>query len=283
MREETAISLVLLLGLLGGAVKIGGGILYGSRSLLVDSFTCFANIIALIATIYFYRESIRPPDIDHHYGHARLGFIGAMLTILAYSFVAGFSIAILYYSLKYEVDLPAVYTAIVGFIIYGVAVLLSMRIGKALKTYGVFTVSELIESIVVVITSFGGAVYTYLIDYGGAIILTGYIFIEIYATLKDLLKYLSDTAPPPEVIEKILDIIRRNGLVPVSYRFRITAPGLIHGDVVVAVADNIRFADVPNIISRVKDEARRVVGGVDLVVECSSPRRREKEEKYLMG
>ena len=281
MREETTILLILLLGLLGGAVKIGGGILYGSRSLLVDSFTCFANIVALIATIHFYRESIRPPDIDHHYGHVRLGFIGTMLTILAYSFVAGFSVAILYYSMEYEVDLPAVYAAIAGFIIYGAAVVLSMRVGKALKTYGVFTVSELIESTVVVIASFGGAVYTYLIDYGGAIILTGYIFVEIYATFKDLAKYLSDTAPPPEVIEKILGIIRRHGLVPISYRFRITAPGHIHGDVVVAVKNNSQLMDVPNIISEVKDEARRAIGGVDLVIECSSPRGEERKKNTM--
>ena len=87
---------VLGFSALGGFFKIFGGVVYGSRALFVDALTSIANFIAAYATIYYYKVSKRPPDIDHHYGHYKLGFGGTLVSLITYSFVAGLVISELY-------------------------------------------------------------------------------------------------------------------------------------------------------------------------------------------
>ncbi len=264
--------LVIILALLGGLVKILGGILYGSRSLLVDAFTSFANIISLTAILYYYRLSIQPPDKDHHYGHERLGYAGVLTTMLSYSFVAGLSAAMLIISREYTVGEGSVYMAALGFVIYAVAVFLSLRIGGFLKTYGAFTISELIESIVVILACTGGVFISYIIDYVGAIGLTLYIFYELAESFRELLVYIADRAPSKSVVEDIIGIVEKHGLKIVKYRFRIASPGKIHGDIIIEANPDLSLGELSRLIEKVKKEIGEKYRGVDIVFEARPPR-----------
>ncbi len=251
MYERYLVILVLLLSFLGGFVKIVGGILYGSRALFVDAMTCIANFVALAATIYFYRVSLLPPDRDHHYGHYKLGFGGAMVSVLAYSFVAGIVVVKLASFREYSVEIEAPLFAVLGFLFYASSILLSKRISEFFLPYAVFTVSELIESIVVIISSLMGALYSYLIDYIGALVLTTYLFIELYDITKDIIKNISDIAPPANYVDEVKSFIESRGFKVASIKIRKIHTNLYHGDIVLKPINKIM--DYEELVKQLKN------------------------------
>ncbi len=259
--------MVLFLAVLGGTVKIAGGVIYGSRSLLVDALTSFANIVSIGAVMYYYRLSQRPPDADHHYGHERLGYAGVLATMLSYSFVAGVSSSLLALSTEYSVEFGSVYTAILGFIIYAAVVAAALKVGGFFKTYGAFTVSELIESIVVIVAAGGGALVSYLIDYAGAVVLTIYIFYELKQSYSELILFMSDTAPPASIVDNILSVIKDSGLEIKRYRFRIVSRGRIHGDIIIAHRPGMRVEDELAVMKRVKKIIEDKHRNTDIIIE----------------
>ncbi len=254
MTGSRYIAVVLLFSFLGGLAKVIGGILYGSKALFVDALTCIANFAALIATIYFYRVSRRPPDLDHHYGHYKLGFGGAIVSVLAYSFVAGIVVSRLSTLQPYRVEIGAPVFALLGFVFYLIAIVTAKRISGFFTPYSMFTVSELIESLVVIAASLAGALYSYLVDYFGAAVLAAYIFVELYGTTKDLIVELSDIAPPPRYVEDIKRFLESIGLRVESIKVRRIHPRLYHGDIVVSVEPGCSLEELREELRRVKRE-----------------------------
>ena len=246
--------LVLLFSLLGGVVKTYGGLVYGSQALFVDALTCIANFIAIVATIYFYKIGLKPPDTDHHYGHYRLGYGGPFVSIIAYSFVAGIVVVRLSRFHEYRVEISAPLYAFIGFIFYLAAILLARFIGGFFKAYSVFTVSELIESIVVIATSYVGAVYSYLVDYGGALALTTYLFIELASNTRELIISLSDIAPPTQYVEQVKKFIENWGFKVVSIKIRRVSPKLYHGDIVLKPQNNLDYRTLVDKIKSLKQK-----------------------------
>ncbi len=260
--------IILLLSVSGAIVKIIGGVIFGSRSLFVDALTCFANIVAIISTVYFYRASLVPPDADHHYGHYKLGFGGTIVSMLAYSFVAGIAVSKLMETHKYHVYVQAVWMAVAGLLLYLGAIVLAGRAGEFFRAYAVFTVSELIESGIVIVASLGGAMVNYMIDYVGALIITIYIFVELYDTGKKLIMYLSDIAPPHEFVDKVRRLVEEHGFSLVSLKMRRISDNVVHGDIVVKSRGNIDIKELVDRIRHIKEELRERYG-LDCSIELS--------------
>ncbi len=252
--------LVVVLSLLGGIVKILGGLLYGSKALFVDAMTCIANFVALTATIYYYKASLIPPDEDHHFGHHRLGYGGAIVSLLAYSFVAGIVVFDLLATREYNVEIYAPLFATIGFLLYFCVIFLSRKISSFFGPYSVFTVSELIESTTVIIASLAGALYSYLIDFGGAIILTTYLFYEIYGVTKDLLYHLSDIAPSKTLLDDIKKTIESYNVRLKKLRVRMVSPGVYYGEATIQVPRDLTVDKLEELITmitrKVKEEHR---------------------------
>ncbi len=253
--SRTILFAILLFSGLGGVVKIVGGVLYGSRALFVDALTSIANFVSIIATIYYYRKSLLPPDLDHHYGHHRLGFGGAFTTIMAYSFVAGLSVWELLSIEPYTVSPMAPLYAFLGFVFYAIAIVLSRRAGEYFTPYAVFTVSELIESVTVIVASFLGSVYYYLIDYVGAFVIVGYLFYELYDIAKDFIKVVSDIAPEPMLVKNIKSEVERMGPRVISIRLRMLRKNYYQGDIVIRVDPSMSVEEA----HRIADEIERVL------------------------
>ena len=256
--------IILLLSISGAIVKTIGGIIFGSRSLFVDALTCFANLVAILSTVYFYRASLMPPDADHHYGHYKLGFGGTIVSMLAYSFVAGIAVSTLMETHKYHVYIQAVWMAVAGFFLYLGAIILASRAGEFFRAYAVFTISELIESGTVIVASLGGAMINYIIDYAGAVIITIYIFVELYDTGKKIIIYLSDIAPPKEFIDKVRRLVEEHGFSLVSLKMRRISENIIHGDLVVRSREDIDIKKLVKRIKHIKKELREKYG-----LDCS--------------
>ncbi len=262
-----ALPAILALSVAGAAVKSAGALLYGSRSLLVDSLTCFANLVAIGATLHFYRASLKPPDADHHFGHTRLGYGGVIASMVAYAFVAGIAVSTILQSGKYEVSLNATWMGLGGLALYSGAIILANKFGGFLKTYAVFTVSEVIESLVVIAASFGGAVLGYMWDLLGASAVTAYIFVELYDTGRKVIRCLSDVAPPPQLLKEVEDVVRSLGFIPVSIKLRKVSEDLIHGDLVLR-PDGVGLEEAVERVKEVKEKLMRELG-VECTVELS--------------
>ncbi len=273
------LAVLFSLSALAAAFKIVGGIVYGSKSLLVDALTSIANLVALTATITYFMRSLRPPDEDHHYGHRRLTYGGTILTLMSYSFVAGIAVAELMSPKPYSVSINAPILAVLGFATYSVVIVLSRRWGKAFLPYSVFTVSELIESGVVIASSVAGALYSYIIDYAGAWILAAYIFYELALITRDVIRVVSDTAPPQSTMRGIARALKNLGLEPVRIRLRMVDDATLHGDVIVRVPPGTRVDEVNDLIS----EAERVIkerfnADVTIALEATNRGGREGKE-----
>jgi cobalt-zinc-cadmium efflux system protein len=236
--------LIIILAFTGSIVKIYGGIVYGSRAIFVDALTSFANLVSLLAIIRYYILSLQPPDHDHPYGHYRLGYIGVLVSLVAYGYVAGLSSMELIYTTSYTVYLESVYYAITGFILYGLAIILSLRIGGFFEAYGLFTISELYESIVTILASLAGALYSYLIDYAGAIGLTLYIFYELVVIGREIAYIITDQSPPLDIVENIKRYIESSGYQVLNLRIRCIAPNIYQGDAIIEVIDKGRAVNL---------------------------------------
>lgn len=250
---------ILALAVAAGAFKIIGGVVYGSNALFVDAMTSFANIFALITIMKFRRLSSLPPDSDHHFGHERMEYSGLTITLLTYSFIAGISITKLFYTMEYQVGIGAFYTSIIATALYAILILIVNKGSPVLRAYGAFTASELLEGVVGIVSTLGGSLYSYLIDYGGAVLLTGYIFVEIYKVGKSVLGLLVDMAPPPEVYDNIISSIESRGFRVRKLRLRTIYPGKLHGDAVVQGDGNLE---------KLKKDLKAM--GIDLCVERPS-------------
>ena len=253
--------------LIASAVKIAGGVLFGSRALFVDALTCVANAVAVLGTVYYYRASLHPPDEDHHYGHYRIGFTGVLVTLVAYSFVAGLSVARLAAFESYTVSIYAPATATAGFVLYLASVLASRKVGGFFAPYALFTVSELMESTVVIASSLAGALYSFLIDYAGAVAITAYIFYEVYETLRDVSVRISDVAPPPELLDVLYKELEGAGFLVKRARVRLVSEGVYHGDVVVVADPSISIREVHERLEKVEESLRKHGLDVSIHVE----------------
>nr|MEB3851619.1 cation transporter [Desulfurococcales archaeon] len=198
--------------LAGAAVKLGGALAYGSRSLLADALTSAASLAALALSLYFYRESLRPPDSDHPYGHERLAIAPSLISGVLYSAVAGFMAGILALGGAYRVEAGAPVAAVVGGALYAVSIRASRGLGEAFRAYATLSSSEVLESAVVAVSSLAGASVSYLLDAAGALAILAYVAVEVSDNLRRALHFYTDTAAPRSVYEAVARELEREGL-----------------------------------------------------------------------
>jgi len=255
MNNGGSLAVIVALSILGGFFKILGGTIYGSRASFVDALTSIANVLAAVVSVYFYSKSTLPPDKDHHYGHYKLGYAGIIVTLIAYGFVAGLVISELARFEPYRVEIMAPLMVCLGAFSYSIAIFLSKKIGSFLSVYSVFTFSELIEAGVVVASSAIGALYNYIVDYSGALVLTTYIFVEILKTTKSLMMGISDIAPSTSYIDLVKEFIASRGFIVNEIKVRKFSDKLYHGDISVKPRDiHTTYSDLSRRIKELKEE-----------------------------
>ncbi|HIQ03916.1 MAG TPA: cation diffusion facilitator family transporter [Desulfurococcales archaeon] len=256
---------IVFLSTLGFIVKFIGGYLYCSKALFVDALTNIANIIALVATVYYYLKAYIPPDSDHHFGHYRLGFAGTLITIIIYAFIAGVVVCDLLHVREYTVKQEAPILALLGLLLYSSVVYLSRTVSEYLTVYGLFTVSEVLESIIVIVASALGYLYTYIIDYVGATIIALYILYELQHHLKYIIKLLSDIAPPVKLVNSVRMTVEKYGVKVKRIRLRLVKNGLYQGDIVVSFPPNTTVKEAHEISNMIERELKDKYN-VDVVV-----------------
>jgi divalent metal cation (Fe/Co/Zn/Cd) transporter len=267
---ERTLTLLVALSLVGGVLKIAGGVLGGSKSVFVDALTSIANSLAIVLTLRFFRAGMEPPDGDHHYGHHRLTLGGPISTLMLYSFVAGVVVLDLVNSAGkgYEVSYEAPLFAAVAVIPYGIAVLVA-RSRPLTAGYASFTSVELVESATSITSSACGALVSHLIDYFGAVALASYLFVELAKSFRDVIAIVSDVAPR-EVVDKIIESARKHGLEVDRLRVRRVLEDVYQGDMVVKLSPDARLEEAHAMVDAVEGELRSRGIDVSIHVEPSA-------------
>ena len=227
----------LLLSAAGAVVKLYGGARYGSLAVLVDGITCIANLAAGLFLLYTLLASERPADIDHPYGHERYVYTGILGLIVAYSFSLGLSVGLLILSPpggRSVGEESALYAGLGG-LLYGAAILAASRVGLAGASYAGFTASEVLESAVSIGGSLLGARVSSVYDYIGAVIITGFIVVELYENGHKLHLAITDWANP-RIVERVRRAFETRGLRVVAARIRIHSGDRYIGEVEVQPA-----------------------------------------------
>jgi len=247
------LALVTAAALAGAGVKVAGAVLYGSKSLLADALTCMANLAALGVSVNFYLKSLEPPDEDHPYGHERLALAGSALTIVIYASVIGYMLGELLHTGPYRVSVGAPVAAALGAVLYTMSILASRMLGGAFMGYSTLSWSEVLESLVVIVSSYLGARLSYIIDYAGAWAILAFVSVEVALNTGYLIEAYSDTAAPREVYERARAVLESAGFRLVSARIRLKAPGTYHGDVVVACPAG---ANLPEVYEKLEEAVK---------------------------
>lgn len=260
MKDERVFAMIVLLSLIGGFFKILGGIVYGSKCLLVDSATSFANLIVAIAMVSFYKLSLREPDADHTYGHRRLRLASIAVAVSVYSLVLGFVIAYLLFSLSedYAVEAEAPVLAVIGALFYSLAILAGRRIGGEGEVYARYTFGEIMESGIGVLASFGGAFYSYVIDLSGAILLAGFWGKETVENTWMLVNVIAERVEP-KLTTSIHDYLRSRGYNVKSLRFR-DVGGKLMGDISIILPGGMSVDRAHEIASLIERELHERFG-----------------------
>ncbi|MGC9012066.1 cation diffusion facilitator family transporter [Thermogladius sp.] len=264
-RVGRTILLLALLSVAGGLLKIYGSLTGGSRAVFVDAMTSIGNSVTIALTYKYFRESLKPPDLDHHYGHYKMLMGAPVSTLMVYSFVAGVVLFDLIesYGNPYKVGYESPLFAALAVVPYGVAVAISKSSRSFLAVYGGFTVIELIESSVSIASSIGGMAVSYTIDYAGALVLLGYLLFELVSSFREVILSYSDVAPS-DVVERVHAIVKELNVEVSRVRVRKVADGLYQGDVVVRVRPGTPVEEAHAIMDRVEKELAK--HGIEVVV-----------------
>ena len=253
----------LALAVAGAVVKLAGGLLHGSRALLVDGVTCVASIASGVLLVYWLGRASLPPDSDHHYGHERLAYGAVAYTLALYSFAAGVGFAVLAHTAPYEVEAGAVAYAAAGLAFYAGAVAAYRLAGPQGAAVAAFTASEVLESLVSMAAAVGGAALGYLVDYAGAWLIEAFIAYEAARQAGELVTSLSDRADAEAVAAARRELEARGFRVS-RLRLRRVVPGKYHGDAVVTPPPGMP----PDVADLLADEAAATLEtrGIDLTV-----------------
>ncbi|NHJ31715.1 MAG: cation transporter [Asgard group archaeon] len=215
VRNVTIIGLIVNVLLAG--FKIGISIRSGSLSLLADGLDSALDIATVIFGFIAIRLAVRPPDADHHFGHAKFEnffSLGIAVLLIASSGIISYQAII-----KLINKTPAVYDlynliiAAVSIVLKGLLVWLNVSVGKKIESpilvaNGMNFRTDILTSIVVLVSvSIGhrtiGSFSLFWIDPTIAIGIGIIIVITAISIIRESAGVLLDQSPDEETMKKI--------------------------------------------------------------------------------
>ncbi|WP_409969234.1 cation diffusion facilitator family transporter [Bengtsoniella intestinalis] len=214
-------------GMVCGAVGIGlnvvlffgkmvAGLLAGSIAIMADGFNNLSDAGSSLVTLLGFRLAEQKPDPHHPFGHGRIeylaGLVVALMIILMGLELGQQSVGqILQYT-------PVMVTPLtIGILAVSIVVKLYMysynrRIGKeidsvALKATATDSLSDVVATSVVLLATIAGQVLELALDGWCGLAVAGFILLSGLRAGKDTIDPLLGSAPSPELVVKIQNIV----------------------------------------------------------------------------
>ena len=270
------LGIALTLILMGGFVKTAGYIMFSSKAVLVDAITCIATALGGFVVLIATRASLKPPDLDHPYGHERVAYGGPLGVLVIYALSAGFSAAMLGAPEPYNVDWRASITALIGTSLYVLAIVVARLDPIGGSILAVFTFSEVIEGLVSAGASYAGATLSYVIDYLGGLVILAYLLLSLVRETRKVVDELSDIVEKG-LMENVRRVLEERRFKVKSLRVRRVIPGKYHGDAVVEAPCDMPLEVANILVDEITDMLAR--NNIDLTVHIDKMRLNECNQR----
>ncbi|AFA40651.1 cation diffusion facilitator family transporter [Pyrobaculum oguniense TE7] len=278
--DKLRVALVsLLAGVAVTTLKITAWAQSFSVAVLADAVHSAVDLLALTVTYLAIRASLKPPDLEHPYGHHKaetLGGIGGSLAVMASAtFIAYEAVSKL---LRWETYLPTLASilaivAAVAIDFNRVRVLRRFRgVSRALEADALHFSTELASSAailaVLAMGAWASAYYPELfaqwgpaVDVAIATVITIYFVKLSLALLKTSVVELLDYAPPDVVARAKAKAESVNGVKSVK-SIKVRKSGSIyHAEVTITVDENLTVKEAHEIADGVEKTLKQELGG----------------------
>lgn len=175
-----------------------------SLSALAEFFDSVLDIASSLGTLYAIREGLKPPDLDHHYGHGKFESLAAY-TVAVFAIIAGFYImaevvqrALNVFSTQvgWLSLLLVLLTVVVDIVLAGYNYVgFKKHASLALEANFVNYLGDAIRGTGVFVALFSATLGLYYLDIIIATILVGILYRESFKLLRESSRILLDEAP----------------------------------------------------------------------------------------
>ena len=275
-----------LLGLFVNAflilLKFFAGIFGGSQALIADAVHSISDLFTDAVVLLGIKIGRKPPDKEHHFGHARIETLASAIVGLALIGTAvylGIDAAL---NIHQHTEYHPTGIALIG---AGVSIALkealyryTVLIGRRIKSQLIVANawhhrSDALSSVAVLLGVAGTLINPawHILDALAALIVSFFIIKVGFDILRKTLREFTDTAPRPEIIEKLMQLSRAVDGVMNAHDLRVrTSGGFYQAEIHIVVDGQLTVVQghriaktVERCLSEEMDELDRVIVHVD--------------------
>jgi cation diffusion facilitator family transporter len=274
--HESATKKGILAGAILTVVEIGGGVASGSIGLLSSASSTLIDFVAALVAFFAVRESNKPPDERHMYGHEKIesaAALGEILLLFAICAWIAYNAVVRLLSGSGTIELfwVALGTNFVSIIVDSFAYLNLKRSSKVLKSEAIeanalLFLNDLLIAFVVII---GLGLYWFGIWYADSVAALVIIAFTLYSSMgvvKESASTLTDAAPRG-VVEKLKRQILGVEGVTGCHHLRVRRAGAkLFVDAHVEIDGGVPLNQAHSIASRIEEQVVRVFPNSDVLI-----------------
>ena len=281
---------VTLLGLFVNAflilLKFFAGIFGGSQALIADAVHSISDLFTDAVVLLGIKIGRKPPDEEHHFGHARIETLASAiigLALIGTAVYLGIDAALnIHRHTEYHPTGIALIAAGVSIALKEALYRYTVLIGRRIKSQLIVANawhhrSDALSSVAVLLGVAGTFINPawHILDAFAALIVSFFIIKVGFDILRKTLREFTDTAPRPEIIEKLMQLSRAVDGVMDAHDLRVrTSGGFYQAEIHIVVDGQMTVVQGHRIAKTVErclteemDELDRVIVHVDPVEE----------------
>jgi cation diffusion facilitator family transporter len=268
-------------------LKFSAGIIGDSQALIADAVHSISDLFTDAVVLLGIKIGGKPPDEEHHFGHARIETLASAIVGLALIGTAvylGIEAALnIHRHTEYHPSGVALIGAGVSIALKEALYRYTVLIGRRIKSQLIVANawhhrSDALSSVAVLLGVAGTFIKPswHILDALAALIVSFFIIKVGFDILRKTLREFTDTAPRPEIIEKLMQLSQAVDGVMDAHDLRVrTSGGFYQAEIHIAVDGRLTVIEghriaktVERCLSEEMDELDRVIVHVDPVIEA---------------
>ncbi len=265
------------------ALKFLTGIFGLSQALIADAVHSVSDLFTDTVVLLAIRIGRRPPDADHHFGHARIETLASVIVGLSLAatalYLAFEAVLNIYQHTEYHPTGLALIGAGASIFLKEALYHYTAYIGRRIKSQLIITNawhhrSDALSSVAVLAGVAGAQIKPswYILDAFATLIVSFLIVKVSLDILKKTLREISDAAPSPEIVDKIKECSLTIDGVINTHDLRIrTLGGLFQMEIHIVVDGTLTVIEGHQIAKEVENCLNREIKDIDKVIVHVDP------------
>lgn len=274
-------------------IKVGGGLITSSVSILADAADSFLDFSAALFAFWALRQAALPPDKEHPFGH---GKYESLSSLIQGSFIIGTALVILWEAVGRLIGKGEVRLAEVGIGVMvlnmGYKVIITSYLNKKARLHNSLALfataqmhsSDLYNSLgvlsgLILIRLF----HIHLIDPIIAILVSAFIFWKGIGILKEAVAQVVDKAPP-EVEEKIHQLLEEHyPLISGFHKVRVRRVGAeLQVDMHLLMPPRLSLEEAHDLSEHIESDIKNLYPSTTVVIHMEPHQGISKDEQDLL-